>query len=275
MKGIMIQGTASDVGKSILTAALCRLFINEGYHVAPFKSQNMTSELFITQDGLKISKIQAVQSEAAKTEPTIWMNPIVLNPKTDTDSEIIMLGKSVEISSGKNYRDNFYEQGLNVIKQSLAKLKAQYEIIIMEGAGSPVEINLKNKELVNMKVAEIADVPVILVADIERGGVFASIFGTIALLSEGEKKRVKGIIINKFRGDRLLFADGIEWIEKNIGIPVLGVIPFVEHHIGKQEVLLNSNTSNCINDEYDAFLNQIKDHLDYKKIKEIVNNTSI
>src|SRR5699024_3064921 len=182
-------------------------------------------------------------------------------------------GKSRLIASYVNDCCYVYEPAISIIKHTLAKLKASYEMISMEGAGCPVDINLKNKELVNMKVSEIADVPVILVADIERGGVFASIFGTIALLSEGEKKRVKGIIINKLRGDRLLFADGIEWIEKNIGIPVLGVIPFVEHHIGKQEVLLNSNTSNCINDEYDAFLNQIKDHLDYKKIKEIVNNT--
>ncbi len=279
MCGIMIQGTASDVGKSLLTTALCRLLANDGFHVAPFKSQNMSNNTYTTKDGKKISKAQALQAEAAKVEPSVWMSPIVLIPKTEVEAEVIMLGKSREISSGKAYRENFYEQGLRVIQQSLDILDEQYEIIVMEGAGSPVEVNLKDKELVNMKVAELADVPVILVADIDRGGVFASIVGTLALLTESEKKRVKGIVINKFRGDQSMFSDGIKWIETKVGIPVLGVIPYLKHHIEAEDSLSEQNLNkyedsikkNQKVDRYDELANQMVNHLDYEKIKNIIN----
>jgi adenosylcobyric acid synthase len=237
MKGLMILGTASDVGKSLITTAICRLFANEGIKVAPFKSQNMSNNSYVTLDGNEIGRAQGIQAEAAKTEASVYMNPILLKPKSELQSEVVLLGKVLNTISGKSYRNTFYEKGLAVIKDSLSILSESYEVIVMEGAGSPVEINLKEKELVNMKVAEIAEVPAILVADIDRGGVFASIVGTLELLSPKERKRIKGIIINKFRGDQTLFDDGVSWIEERTGIPVLGVIPYMDHMIEGEDSL--------------------------------------
>lgn len=230
MKGVMIQGTSSDVGKSLIVTALCRMFANDGVNVVPFKSQNMSNNSYVTKDGKEIGRAQGIQAEAAKMEATVWMNPILLKPRSNQDSEVVYLGKSLKTLSGRGYRDSFYEEGLNVIKKSLEKLSSEYNLVVIEGAGSPVEINLKDRELVNMKVAELADVPVVLVADIDRGGVFASIVGTLELLEPEERQRVAGVIINKFRGDISLFADGIHWLEKKTGIPVLGVLPYVENH---------------------------------------------
>jgi len=231
MKGVMIQGTASDVGKSLIATALCRLFANDGYKVTPFKSQNMSNNSYVTLDGKEIGRAQGIQAEAAKSEATVWMNPILLKPRSDQQSEVVYLGKAEQVLSGVGYRETFYEKGIAVIKTALSKLQKEYELVVIEGAGSPVEINLKDKELVNMKVAEIADVPVILVADIDRGGVFASIVGTLELLTVEERRRVKGLIINKFRGDIHLFEDGIKWLEEKTGIPVLGVIPYINNHM--------------------------------------------
>ncbi|MGD6897899.1 cobyric acid synthase [Bacillus infantis] len=231
MKGIMIQGTASDVGKSFIATALCRLLSNEGLRVAPFKSQNMSNNSYATADGREIGRAQGIQAEAARTEATVWMNPILLKPKSDMSSEVVLLGKAVQTYSGRSYRENFYEKGLDVIQKSLKKLEADFDVIVAEGAGSPVEINLKDRELVNMKVADLADIPVILTADIDRGGVFASIIGTLELLTTEERERVKGLIINKFRGDPDLFADGISWLEERTGIPVLGVLPHFDNHM--------------------------------------------
>ncbi|MEH7491537.1 cobyric acid synthase [Neobacillus niacini] len=231
MKGVMIQGTASDVGKSLIVTALCRMFANDGKRVVPFKSQNMSNNSYVTRDGKEIGRAQGIQAEAAKIEATVWMNPILLKPRSNQDSEIVYLGKSLKTLSGRGYRDTFYEKGLDVIKQSLDQLSSEFELVVIEGAGSPVEINLKDRELVNMKVAELAGVPVILVADIDRGGVFASIVGTLELLEPDERQRVAGVIINKFRGDISLFQDGIDWLEKKTGIPVLGVLPYVENHM--------------------------------------------
>lgn len=227
MKGIMFQGTASDVGKSVIVTAICRILANKGFNVAPFKSQNMSNNSYITDDGKEIGLAQAIQAEAAKVKANVYMNPILLKPKSDQMSEIIRLGVPYEKLSGKNYRKEFYELELQTIQQSLQKLKEQFDYIVIEGAGSPVEINLNDRELVNMKVAELADVPVVLIADIDRGGVFASIYGTLALMNEADRKRVKGIIINKFRGDVSLFESGIEWIEQNTGVKVLGVVPYL------------------------------------------------
>lgn len=229
--GVMVVGTASDVGKSLVVTALCRLFANEGIKVAPFKSQNMSNNSYITVDGKEIGRAQGIQAEAARTEATIWMNPILLKPTSDQQSEVVLFGKRESVFSGKGYRQSFYEKGIESIKMALERLAQEFEVIVMEGAGSPVEINLKDRELVNMKVAELADVPVILVADIDRGGVFASIIGTLDLLTESERKRVKGMIINKFRGDIELFQDGVEWLEHRTGIPVLGVLPYLEQHM--------------------------------------------
>ena len=241
MKGVMIQGTASDVGKSLIATAFCRLFANEGLKVAPFKSQNMSNNSYVTRDGMEIGRAQGIQAEAAKIEATVWMNPILLKPRSDQESEIVLLGKTVKTLSGKGYRETFYDQGLDVIHTALNQLSKEYELLILEGAGSPVEMNLKDRELVNMKIAELADVPVFLVADIDRGGIFASIVGTLDLLTSEERKRVQGIIINKFRGDLSLFTDGVKWLEEKTDIPVLGVLPYVNNHMIDREDSLSIN----------------------------------
>ncbi|MDY0407690.1 cobyric acid synthase [Paracerasibacillus soli] len=221
MRGVMIVGTASNVGKSIITTAICRIFVNEGYVVAPFKSQNMSHKIHFIKDDMKIALSQAIQAQAAKVEPTVWMNPIVLNAKSETTSEVILLGKTVEQMSGKKYRDVFYEKGLAAIKQSLEMLQNEFDVIVMEGAGSPVELNLKDRELVNMKIADLADVPVLLVADIDRGGVFASIIGTLELLTPLERERVQGIIINKFGGILPCFMMGF------VGLKNIQIFPYL------------------------------------------------
>ena len=242
MKGIMIQGTASDVGKSLIVTALCRILSNEGVRVTPFKSQNMSNNSYVTSDGKEIGRAQGIQAEAARVEPSVWMNPILLKPRSAKDAEIVYLGKAIETLSGRGYRDHFYEKGLAVIKESLQQLATEFDVVVIEGAGSPVEINLKERELVNMKVAELADIPVVLVADIDRGGVFASIVGTLDLLEPNERERVVGVIINKFRGDLSLFEDGVQWLEEKTGVPVLGVLPFVENHMIDGEDSLSIRT---------------------------------
>ncbi|MFB5195760.1 cobyric acid synthase [Neobacillus sp. KR4-4] len=242
MKGLMIQGTASDVGKSLIVTALCRILSNEGVRVTPFKSQNMSNNSYVTREGKEIGRAQGIQAEAARTEPSVWMNPILLKPRSEQDAEIVYLGKAIDTLSGRGYRDHFYEKGLAVIKESLQHLADKYDVVVIEGAGSPVEINLKDRELVNMKVAELADIPVVLVADIDRGGVFASIVGTLELLDPNERERIVGVIINKFRGDLSLFEDGVQWIEEKTGVPVLGVLPFVENHMIDGEDSLSIRT---------------------------------
>ncbi|TDX52992.1 cobyric acid synthase [Orenia marismortui] len=226
-KTIMIQGTASHVGKSVLSSAFCRIFYQDGYKVAPFKSQNMALNSYVTREGGEIGRAQAVQAEAAKIEATVDMNPILLKPQEDTIAQLIIHGKATTQIKAKDY---FSEQeiGLKAIKDSLKRLKEEYEVLVIEGAGSPAEVNLRDFDLVNMKVAKLADAPVILVADIDRGGVFADIIGTFELLNEEEKKRIKAIIINKFRGEVGRLKSGIEYIEQETGVPVLGVIPYFD-----------------------------------------------
>lgn len=235
MKGVMLQGTSSDVGKSLIAALFCRLLAQEGVKVAPFKSQNMSNNSYVTADGLEIGRAQGIQAEAASIQATVMMNPILLKPQNDRAAEVILFGKRYAAFDGMDYRREFYEIGRSAIQTALASLSQTYEAIVIEGAGSPVEMNLQSRELVNMTVAHMADVPVILIADIERGGVFASISGTLSLLSEKDRARVKGIIINKFRGDRALFEDGVKWIEDHTSLPVLGVLPHVEDHGIEQE----------------------------------------
>ncbi len=224
----MLQGTSSDVGKSVLCTALCRIFSHRGLKVAPFKSQNMSNNSYVTSDGGEIGRAQGIQAEAAKIEASVFMNPILLKPSSDNFSEVIVLGKSSHSYSGREYRQHFYETGLKTIKQATEKLSEQFDYLIVEGAGSPVEINLNDRELVNMRVAKMVDLPVILVADIDRGGVFASIVGTLQLLSDEERNRVVGVIINKFRGDISLFHSGLKWLEEYTGKRILGVVPFID-----------------------------------------------
>ncbi|WP_431027162.1 cobyric acid synthase [Lysinibacillus sp. LZ02] len=241
MKAIMIQGTASDVGKSVICTALCRILANDGYRVAPFKSQNMALNSYITEDGGEIGRAQGVQAEAARTIATTDMNPILLKPKGDMVSEVIVHGKPFANMDAVSYREQFVEEVMPLVRSSLQRLSQQYDVLVLEGAGSPAEINLKARDIANMRMAHETDAAVILVADIERGGVFASIVGTLMLLDEAERARVKGIIINKFRGMKELLDSGITWLEEYTNIPVLGVIPHIDVQIEAEDSMALSS----------------------------------
>ena len=224
---VMLQGTASDVGKSVLVAGLCRIFHQDGLRTAPFKSQNMALNSGITPDGKEMGRAQIFQAEAAGIAPDVRMNPILLKPTSDRQAQVVLMGQvatSMDAMSYHQYKPRLREQILAVY-QSLA---GEYEALVLEGAGSPAEINLRDRDIVNMGMAEMAQCPVILVADIDRGGVFAAIYGTLALLQPEERARVKGVIINKFRGDVALLRSGIEQIEALTGVPVLGVMPWLD-----------------------------------------------
>ena len=224
-KTLMIQGTGSGVGKSIITAALCRAFHREGIKVAPFKAQNMSLNSYVTTEGGEMGRAQVYQAEACGIAPQVAMNPILLKPNAANNSQVIVMGKVTDQRNAKDYyanRPNYVKE----VKQAFDTLKSQYELIVMEGAGSPAEINLRQYDMVNMAMAEMADAPVLIVGDIDRGGVFAWMKGTLDLLTEAEQKRVRGFIINQFRGDIDLLKPGITQFEEMTGKPVLGTIPF-------------------------------------------------
>ncbi len=235
-KKIMIQGTMSNAGKSLLCAGLCRIFWQDGYKTAPFKSQNMALNSFITEDGLEMGRAQVVQAEAAGIRPDVRMNPILLKPTNDTGSQVIVNG---EVRGNMSARDYFaYKKALvpDILK-AFHELEEEYEILVMEGAGSPAEINLKKDDIVNMGLAQMTDAPVLLVGDIDRGGVFAQLLGTLMLLEEEERARVKGLIINKFRGDKTILDPGIVMLEERGGIPVVGVTPYLSVEIEDEDSL--------------------------------------
>lgn len=241
MKGIMIQGTSSDAGKSFLVTALCRIFANEGIRVCPFKSQNMSNNSYVTIDGNEIGRAQGVQAEAAKQVPSVLMNPILLKPKKDTNSEIVLLGQVHSAKEGKDYYKEFtMGEGIRAVRQALKEIEQAFDMVVIEGAGSPVEMNLNDREIVNMRIACEADVPVILVTDIDRGGSMGSIVGTLELLGE-HRHRVKGIIFNKFRGDLSLFTDGVKFIEDYTGVKVVGVMPYLKDIVIENEDNLSTD----------------------------------
>jgi len=233
-KCIMVQGTGSSVGKSRLVTGLCRVFKQDGFKVVPFKSQNMALNSYITKDGLEMGRAQASQAEACGVEPSVLMNPVLLKPHTDKDCQVIVKGRPIGSFSATAYHE-YKTKLLNVVKECYDELAQDNDIVVIEGAGSPAEINLRDKDIVNMGMAELVDAPVVLVGDIDRGGVFASLAGTMLLLSEEEKARVKGVIINKFRGDIKLLEPGIKMLEDIINRPVLGVIPYTDIYIDEED----------------------------------------
>ena len=225
-KKIMFQGTGSSVGKSIIVAAVCRILNNKGYSVAPFKSQNMSLNSFITLDGKEMGRAQVVQAEAARILPQVEMNPVLLKPTSDVGSQVIVNGEIFQNMEAQKY---FSAKDYLVphVKKAFETLSQKYEVIVIEGAGSPAEINLRSRDIVNMGLAEMIDTDVILIGDVDKGGVFASLYGTFLLLSESEQKRIKGFVINKFRGNVDLLMSGVEMLEALINRPCLGVIPFI------------------------------------------------
>lgn len=233
-KSIMIQGTASSVGKSLIVTALCRIFTLDGFRVAPFKSQNMALNSFVTIEGGEIGRAQAVQAEACNIEPSILMNPILLKPSSDVGSQVIIKGKVFKNMTAEEYQ-RYKPKLREIVREAYEELASKYDIVVIEGAGSPAEINLKDNDIVNMGMAEIANCPVLLVGDIDKGGVFASIVGTMVLLDHKERKRVKGVIINKFRGDVKILKPGLVMLERIIKRPVLGVVPYMKVHIDEED----------------------------------------
>lgn len=225
-KRIMIQGTMSNAGKSLLVAGLCRIFKQDGYRVAPFKSQNMALNSYITEEGLEMGRAQVMQAEAAGIRPQVCMNPILLKPTNDTGSQVIVNGEVLENMKARDYFA-YKKKLIPDILKAYEELEKQADIIVIEGAGSPAEINLKENDIVNMGLAELLDAPVMLVGDIDRGGVFAQLIGTLVLLEEKERERIKGLIINKFRGDVSILTPGIQMLEEKGGIPVTGVVPYM------------------------------------------------
>ena len=265
---LMIVGTSSGAGKSLFVTALCRIFYKDKYKVSPFKSQNMALNSYITKDGKEMGRAQVVQAEASGLEPDVNMNPILLKPSTMNKIQIIVCGKSIGNMSGIEY--NQYKRNLiPILKETYSKIENENDIVVIEGAGSPAEINIKEEDISNFAMARIADAPVILVADIDRGGVFASIYGTIMLLKEEDRKRIKGIVINKFRGNKEVLKLGFEIIENLTGVKTLGVIPYTDIDIEDEDSLSEKYKSFKLNKNS----NKIK--ISVIKLKHISNVTDI
>lgn len=235
-KCIMVQGTMSDAGKSLLVAGLCRIFKQDGYRVAPYKSQNMALNSYVTRDGLEMGRAQVVQAAAAGLEPDVRMNPVLLKPSSDTGSQVIVMGEVRAQMTAAEYFD-YKKELIPEILEAYHTLAAENDIIVIEGAGSPAEINLREGDIVNMGLAELVDAPVLLAGDIDRGGVFAQLYGTVALLRSEEQARIKGLIVNKFRGDPEILRPGLKMLEEKTGVPVVGVVPYLHVDIDAEDSL--------------------------------------
>ncbi|MEF1289491.1 cobyric acid synthase [Vibrio sp. M260118] len=252
IKALMVQGTTSDAGKSVLVAGLCRVLARKKIKVAPFKPQNMALNSAVTLDGGEIGRAQAVQALASNIESSVHMNPVLLKPNTDMGAQVILQGKATTTVDAIGYH-SYKKVAMPIVMESFSILQSQYEMVLIEGAGSPAEINLRENDIANMGFAEEADVPVIIVADIDRGGVFAHLYGTLALLSESEQARVKGFVINRFRGDISLLEPGLDWLEQKTGKPVIGVLPYLhgfdleaEDAINAQQVISEKTKLNVV-----------------------------
>ena len=238
MASIMIQGTASSSGKSTLCTALCRIFKEDGYSVFPFKSQNMSSKSYVMEEGLEMGTAQALQAIAAGLKPDPKMNPILLKPTGEKNSQVFIKGKLYKGMDAVEY-SQFKNTLKPMIQETFNEVESLHDIVVIEGAGSPAEINLKQNDIVNMGMAEMADAPVLIVGDIDRGGVFASLYGTVMLLDEDERRRVKGLVVNKFRGDVSLLKPGLDMLEKLLNIPVAGVIPYTHLELEDEDTLVD------------------------------------
>ena len=276
MAKIMVQGATSSAGKSLLCTGLCRYFYKKGLKVFPFKSQNMSRNAFVDEDGHKIATAQVQQAFACNRKPDVKMNPVLLIPKTDVGSAVVLFGEEFKDMKAREYFE-YKKELLPIIEKTFSEIESENDIVVVEGAGSPAEINLRENDIVNMGLAELVDLPVILVADIDRGGVFASLYGTVMLLSENERKRIKGLVINKFRGDKTLLDSGIEQIEKLTGIPVIGTIPYVKLNIPDEDSLVDYDkpanhggvSKEELEIEFDKLMNAIAENMDMKLVEEI------
>ena len=276
MAKIMVQGATSSAGKSLLCTGLCRYFYKKGLKVFPFKSQNMSRNAFVDEDGHKIATAQVQQAFACNRKPDVKMNPVLLIPKTDVGSTVVLFGEEFKDMKAREYFE-YKKELLPIIEKTFSEIESENDIVVVEGAGSPAEINLRENDIVNMGLAKLVDLPVILVADIDRGGVFASLYGTVMLLSENERKRIKGLVINKFRGDKTLLDSGIEQIEKLTGIPVIGTIPYVKLNIPDEDSLVDYDkpanhggvSREELEIEFDKLMNAIEENMDMKLVEEI------
>lgn len=284
-KLLMVQGTSSGAGKSTLVIGLCRVFADQGYRVAPFKAQNMSSNLYTAKDGSKMARVQAVQAAAARKDPDARMNPVLLRPLGDYRSSVFVQGSFYAEMHAKEYYESFaLQHGLAAALGSLASLREENDVVVMEGAGSPAEINIARYDIANMLVAQRAGAPVIIIADIERGGCFASIVGTMRLLKPAHRKLVKGFLINKFRGDSGLLGPAIKPVEKITGKKVLGVIPKIEFDLPEEDSLASAGggAGNPGKDkgkeelseeswdwQIDRLAKAIKESIDFSKISEV------
>ncbi|MFM2320641.1 MAG: hypothetical protein RLZZ215_3262, partial [Pseudomonadota bacterium] len=267
MPTLMVQGCTSDAGKSTLVAGLCRVFKRRGLKVAPFKPQNMALNSAVTAEGGEIGRAQALQAQAAGVAPSVHMNPVLLKPNTDTGAQVILQGKALVNLEALAYH-LYKPKAAEAVFDSYQRLVDEYPYILVEGAGSPAEINLREGDIANMGFAEAADCPVILIADIDRGGVFAHLVGTLNLLSVTEQARIKGFVINRFRGDLGLLKSGLDWLEAHTGKPVLGVLPYLHGlHLDAEDALPEQQSSKARFRVVVPVLPHISNHTDFEPLR--------